>query len=54
MLKSAGDTGVAIMRNLVESIIREGRIPTDWEESYIVSLYKGKGEALDRGLKLLD
>ena len=58
MLKSAGDTGVAIMRNLVESIIREGRIPTDWEESHIVSLYKGKGEALDRGnyrgLKLLD
>ena len=33
-------------------------IPKDWEESIILSLYKGKGEALDRGnyreLKLTD
>ena len=30
----------------------------DWEESFILNLYKGKGEALDRGnyrgLKLTD
>ena len=35
-----------------------GVIPKSWEESIILSLYKGKGEALDRGnyrgLKLTD
>ena len=25
------------------------KVPTDWEESFIVCLYKGKGDALDRG-----
>ena len=24
-------------------------IPTDWEESIILNLYEGKGDALDRG-----
>ena len=32
--------------------------PIDWQESYIVSLYKGKGDALNkgnyRGLKLIE
>ena len=36
----------------------EGEIPREWEESYIQNLYKGKGDALDRGnyrgLKLTD
>ena len=35
-----------------------GVIPADWEQSIILSLFKGKGEALDRGnyrgLKLTD
>ena len=26
-----------------------GKVPTDWEQSFIVYLYKGKGDALDRG-----
>ena len=33
-------------------------IPTDWQESFILNLYKGKGDALERGnyhgLKLTD
>ena len=33
-------------------------IPTDWQESFIVNLYKGKGDALNRGkyrgLKLIE
>ena len=36
----------------------EGCIPTDWQESFIVNLYKGKGDALNRGnyrgLKLIE
>ena len=30
-------------------MIRDGKVPTDWEQSFIVCLYKGKGDALDRG-----
>ena len=37
---------------------RENTIPSDWEESYIINLFKGQGDALARGnyrgLKLLD
>ncbi|MCU7898061.1 MAG: hypothetical protein KZQ61_05230, partial [Candidatus Thiodiazotropha sp. (ex Lucinoma aequizonata)] len=58
MLKPAGEAGAVEVRDLVEVIISEGRIPTDWQESYIVSLYKGKGDALTRGnyrgLKLIE
>ena len=58
MIKPTGDVGVSLIRELIEAIIYEGKIPTDWQESYIVSLYKGKGDALDRGnyrgLKLID
>ena len=46
------------MRDLIEDIISEGCIPTDWQESFIVNLYKGKGDALNRGnyrgLKLIE
>lgn len=58
MLRPAGEAGASLVRDLIEAIICEGRIPTDWEESYIVSLFKGKGDALNRGnyrgLKLID
>ena len=30
-------------------IICDGKVPTDWEQSFIVCLYKGKDDALDRG-----
>jgi hypothetical protein len=39
-------------------IFSEGVTPRDWEESYIINLYKDKGDALDRGsyqgIKLTD
>ena len=31
------------------SIIRDGKVPSDCEQSFIVCLYKGKGNALERG-----
>ena len=49
MIKAAGDTGATMIRDLATAIIRDGNVPTDWEESFIVCLYKGKGDALDRG-----
>ena len=58
MLKATGDEGIERMRQIADAVITEGVIPKDWEESYIINLYKGKGEALERGnyrgLKLTD
>ena len=58
MIKAAGDTGATMIRDLATAIIRDGKVPTDWEQSLIVCLYKGKGDALDRdnyqGLKLTE
>ena len=58
MIKAAGDTGATMIRDLATAIIRDGKVPTDWEQSFIVCLYKGKGGALDkgnyRGLKLTE
>ena len=44
MIKAAGDSGATMIRDLAIAIIR-----ADWEENFIVCLYKGKGDALDRG-----
>ena len=56
MLKPLGEAGVAEVCDLIEDIISEGCIPIDWQESYIVNLYKG--DALNRGnyrgLKLIE
>ena len=49
MIKAAGDTGATMVRDLATVIIRDGKVPTDREQSFIVCLYKGKGDALDRG-----
>ena len=49
MIKAAGDTGATMIRDLATAIICDGKVPTDWEQSFIVCLYKGKGDALDRG-----
>ena len=47
-----------MLRHLAEKVFSDGVTPRDWEESYILNLYKGKGDALDRGsyrgLKLTD
>ena len=47
-----------VVADLINSIIRDRKVPKDWEESYIINLYKGKGDALVRGnyrgLKLLE
>ena len=49
MIKAAGDTGASMIRDLAVAIIRDGKVPSDWEQSSIVCLYKGKGNALDMG-----
>ena len=58
MIRSTGKEIIKSIANLANRIIKEGWIPSEWKLSYIVSLYKGKGDALSRdnyiGLKLLD
>ena len=49
MIRAAGDMGASTIRNLVAAIIRDGKVLSDWEQSFIVCLYKGKGDALERG-----
>ena len=55
MLKAAGEEG---LENLSLLAFSSGEITNDWGKSFILNLYKGKGEALDRGnyhgLKLTD
>ena len=58
LLKAAGAECCRVVTQLMNSIIKEDYIPNDWNTSFIVNLYKGKGDALERGnyrgLKLLD
>ena len=58
MIIAAGDMGTSMILDLAVAIIRDGRVPSNWEQNFIVCLYKGKGDALDRGnyhgLKLIE
>src|SRR5260221_14364496 len=58
MLKAAGEAGILWVTDVCNAIVKEGRIPVDWRKSWMVNVYKGKGDALEcgsyRGIKLLD
>ena len=58
MLEASGEEGVELATQLAEAVFGSSEIPKDWEESFILNFFKGKGEALDRGnyrgLKLTD
>ena len=41
--------GTSMIRDLAAAILGNGKVPSDWEKSFIVCLYKGKGDALERG-----
>ena len=49
IIRAAGDTGASLIRDLAAAIIRDGKVPSDWDQSFIVCLYKAKGDALKRG-----
>ena len=48
MLKTSGVEGGQQIHDLIQDIIYFGKILTEWEESITVSLYKGKGVALEQ------
>ena len=47
MIRAAGDMGAFMVRDLAAAIIRDGKVHSDWEQSFIVCLYKGKRDALE-------
>ena len=49
MIRAAGDMGASMIGDLAAAIIRDGKVPSDWELSFIVCFYKGKGDALEKG-----
>ena len=58
MLKAAGDNGTRWMTELCNAVVRDSKIPKDWSRSWLVNVYKGKGDALAcssyRGIKLVE
>ena len=58
MLKAAGETGTMWMTDMCNAVVRDGKIPKDWSRSWMVHVYKGKGDALTcgsyRGIELLE
>ena len=58
MITAGGDLSEDWMTDLINCIITEGRLPTDWTKSTLVPLYKGKGDPLVcgsyRAIKLLE
>ena len=43
MIRAASDTGAYMICDVTAAIIRNGKVPSDLEQSFIVCLYKGKG-----------
>src|SRR5664279_3808065 len=58
MLKVTGEVGIKWVTDLCNKIVQESKITSDWSKSWMVKVYKGKGDALEcdsyRGIKLLD
>ena len=46
MLTVSGESGISWLTDLFNAIVKEGRIPADWKKSWMISVYKGKGDAL--------
>ena len=49
MIRAAGNMSASMIRDLAAAIIHDGMVPFHWEQSFIVCLYKGKGDALEKG-----
>ena len=49
MIKAAGGKFAEELTVLVSRIVAEGIVPSDWNLSFIINPFKGKGDALLRG-----
>jgi len=52
------DAGPEWMADMCSAVAKDGKIPEDWSESQLASVYKGKGNALEcslyRDIKVLE
>jgi len=55
--KMLGDVSIGWLKNLLNKILIEGKMPEDWRKSFIVPIFKGKGNIQEcgnyRGIKLM-
>ena len=49
MLKACSDICRELIADLTNSMVQENALPSEWDDSFIFSVFKGKGEAVDRG-----
>ena len=49
MLKAAGETGTLWMTDVCNAVVKDVKIPEDWSRSWIVNVYKRKGDTLACG-----
>ena len=49
LIKADGEPGVKHLHLLINSIVSDSILPTDWLNSFLLSLFKGKGSATERG-----
>ena len=49
ILKASSDICSELIADLTNSIVRENAIPSEWDNSFILNVFKAKGEAIDRG-----
>ena len=43
MIKTSGGADIELIRDFINAVIAQNCIPLDWQYSYKVNLYKGKG-----------
>ena len=41
MIRAAGDMGASMIRDLAAAIIRDGKVPSDWEQSFFCLSLQG-------------
>ena len=55
---ASGAIGVQVVTELCNRVLDGGKMPTDWNESVLIPIYKGKGDTREcgsyRGVKLLE
>ena len=49
LMQAASDMGASMICDLAAAIIRDGKVSSDWEQSFIVCLYKGKRGRFGKG-----
>ena len=49
ILKAAGEAGLAWTAHVCKAVVKEGRMPEDWCHSWMINVYKGKGNVMECG-----